>query len=167
MRQLWAPWRMEYIKGERPGECIFCMAIGAIDKDWAENLLLYKGRRSSVILNKYPYNNGHLMVFPNKHVRELSSLNQEETLDIFSLLKDSIDIVRKAMKPGGFNVGINLGKCAGAGIEGHLHIHLVPRWEHDTNFMPIIGEVKVISEHLKNTYDELSPFFRGLEGRQR
>lgn len=164
MKQLWAPWRMEYIKSEKSAGCIFCVGLNGEKGEDRKNLILYRGRYVSIMLNKYPYNNGHLMVFPNRHIKDPSFLNREEMLDCFFLLKDSIDILKQAMKPGGFNVGMNISKCAGAGIEDHLHIHVVPRWEGDTNFMPVIGKVSVIPEAIETTYDNLLPFFKGLKG---
>lgn len=153
---------MEYIKGDRSRGCFFCTGLEE-DRD-RENLILFRGKHSAIILNKYPYNNGHLMVFPGRHVRDLSGLTEGELLDLILNLKQAIEVLEKAMSPSGFNVGINMGKSAGAGVEDHLHIHVVPRWEGDTNYMPVIGEVKVISEHLLATYDSLYTFFKSLGG---
>lgn len=162
MKQLWAPWRMEYIrKGDTSPFCIFCVD-NKKTKD-REALILYLGRHAGVIMNKYPYNNGHLLVFPRRHVKELELLTTNESLSLFSLLKESVSILKKSLETENFNIGINLGKSAGAGIEDHLHIHVVPRWEGDTNFMPTIGETKVISEHILKTYDTLVTHFQGIE----
>ncbi len=154
---MWAPWRMEYIKGEKTSGCIFCSALKAY-KD-KENLILLRGKHSSVMLNKYPYSNGHIMVFPHEHVADIALLDTKGLVDTFSTLRDSVALLKKAISPEGFNIGINMGKCAGAGIKDHIHIHVVPRWEGDTNFMPLIGEVKLINEHLSSTYEHLSHFF--------
>ncbi|MFQ5900802.1 MAG: HIT domain-containing protein [Thermodesulfobacteriota bacterium] len=160
MKQLWAPWRMEYIKkGGISDSCIFCTG----DKEDRGALILYCGRHSGVMMNKYPYSNGHLLIFPRRHVKELEELDTEEGVSLFSMLKESTAILKEVSAPEGFNIGINTGKTAGAGIEDHLHIHLVPRWNGDTNFMPIIGETKVISEHILMTYDSLMPYFKGIE----
>ena len=161
MKQLWAPWRMEYIKGPRSGDCFFCK--GLEEKKDRENLILYRGLHAAIILNRYPYNNGHLMIFPRRHTGDLSCLNREELFELTWLTRETVEVLKSAMGPSGFNVGINLGRSAGAGVEDHLHIHVVPRWEGDTNYMPVIGEVKVISEHLLATYDNLAPYFEGLE----
>jgi ATP adenylyltransferase len=116
------------------------------------------------MLNKYPYNNGHLLVAPKRHAREFSLLSEEEYVDLSRLLKACIDITAKELHPGGFNLGMNLGKCAGAGIEEHLHWHVVPRWEGDTNFMPVVGDVRVLPEHLAESYDRLSVLFERFLG---
>ncbi len=159
MEQLWAPWRMEYIRSDKSGECIFCKGLkGGDDRS---NLLLLRGRGSSIMLNRYPYNSGHLMIFPNRHVKDLSLLEGGESTEIMDMLNLSIEVLKKTMNPMGFNIGINMGKCAGAGIEDHLHIHVVPRWEGDTNFMPVIGDTKVISQHLMETYDSLYTALHG------
>ncbi len=159
MEQLWAPWRMEYIRSDKSEKCIFCK--GLKDGDDRGNLLLLRGRGSSIMLNRYPYNSGHLMVFPNRHVKDLSLLEGGESTEIIDMLNLSIDVLKKTMNPMGFNIGINMGKCAGAGIEDHLHIHVVPRWAGDTNFMPVIGDTKVISQHLMETYDSLYTALHG------
>ncbi|MBW2037638.1 MAG: HIT domain-containing protein [Deltaproteobacteria bacterium] len=160
MKTLWAPWRMEYISGEKERDCIFCRAL--LDRD---ELTLYKGSLSVVVMNKYPYINGHLLVAPKRHMSSFDDLTTEEMGDLLKTIKDSIVILRKVMKPEGFNVGLNLGKAAGAGIEDHLHFHIVPRWHGDTNAMTVIGEVRVIPEHLKATYQKLKPYFEALGGK--
>jgi len=157
MKQIWAPWRMTYIQGEREHGCIFCEKI--IAEDSRAHLVLAQTPHSVVMLNKYPYNNGHLLLAPKRHTNQLSALLSEEYGDLCRAFRRSVDNLSKALNPEGINLGMNLGQCAGAGIEGHLHWHLVPRWEGDTNFMPVIGEVRVMPQHLMESYDRLSPFF--------
>lgn len=160
MDNLWAPWRAEYITADKDKRCIFCAAP---EKDPADSLLLFKGPLSIIILNKFPYNSGHLMIAPVRHVARLEDLTVEESTDMFRLLRHSTAALTKAAKPGGFNVGLNLGAPAGAGIADHLHTHVVPRWDGDTNFMPVLSETKVIPEHLLRTLARLKPFFNGIE----
>jgi ATP adenylyltransferase len=164
MQHLWAPWRMEYIldaKGHAHGDCIFCALPRAqADRD---NLILWRGRRAFVILNKFPYNPGHLMVVPYSHTADFDVLAPDELTDLMLSLRHAVGCLRRAMTPDGYNVGINLGRTAGAGVPGHVHYHVVPRWEGDQNFMPIIGETKVIPQHLLRTYDQLAPLFRDTE----
>ncbi len=160
MEVLWAPWRMEYILGEKEKECIFCVHKRQGTDE--ENLVLYKGRLTGVMMNKFPYNNGHLLVFPIRHVFCLDELNPEEMTDLMLKIRASISFLKKEMNPDGFNVGLNIGKVAGAGVEQHLHFHIVPRWVGDTSFMTILGEVRVIPEHLKATYRRLRPYYDQL-----
>lgn len=150
---LWAPWRMEYILGEKESGCIFCTRLQ--QKNDQENLILLRGESNFVIMNKFPYNNGHLMVVPNRHTSEFDSLNESEKLELMNLVSKSITVLKKAVSPDGFNVGLNIGKVAGAGIDDHLHFHIVPRWAADTNFMPVVGQTKVISEDLQETWGKL------------
>ena len=159
MQTLWAPWRMEYILSEKEKECIFCLALS--DEG---SLALYKGSLSMVMMNKYPYINGHLLVAPNRHIAGLDDLTLEEMADLLSTVKNAIEILKKVMKPDGFNVGLNLGVVAGAGVEQHLHFHIVPRWHGDTNAMTVFAEVRVIPEHLEATYRNLKPHFEALQG---
>ncbi len=159
MKPLWAPWRMEYILGPKAHGCLFCVKP-AEQKD-RENLILYRGRHAYVIMNKFPYSNGHLMVVPYVHTSSLDNLPDADMLDIIKLAKLSSDCLTKAFHPEGFNVGINIGEAAGAGIEEHLHMHIVPRWAGDANFMTITGEIRVIPEHILDTYDKLYPIFAG------
>lgn len=154
---LWAPWRMEYILGEKESGCIFCTRINQ-DSD-KENLILLRGKNNFVIMNKYPYNNGHLMVVPNRHTSEFDSLSDPEKLEMMNLVSKSMNVLKKTVNPDGFNVGMNIGKIAGAGIDDHLHFHIVPRWAADTNFMPVVGQTKVISEELGETWDRLKEGF--------
>jgi len=161
MKNLWAPWRMAYILSDQgKNMCIFCP--GEEKKVSKERLILYMGPLTMVMMNRYPYNNGHLLVAPLRHVSELESLSQEESLDLLNLVNQAIGILRDVMAPEGFNVGLNIGKVAGAGIEEHLHYHIVPRWNGDTNFMTLFGDVRVIPEHIQQTYDNLLPGFRKL-----
>ena len=157
MKQLWAPWRMTYIDGPKEAGCIFCDKVRG--EDLRSSLVLAQTPHSLVMLNKYPYNNGHLLLAPKRHTNELSSLLADEYWDLCRAIKVAVDNLSRALKPGGFNLGMNLGRCAGAGVEDHLHWHVVPRWEGDTNFMPVTGEVRVIPQHLTESYDRLSPFF--------
>lgn len=150
---LWAPWRIKYIESPRTEVCIFC-----INEETAkdrENLILYRGSRSFIIMNRYPYNTGHLMVAPYRHVGDLLVLTDDELLDLVKNVNLSVRILKETLKPEGFNIGINMGKVAGAGVEDHIHIHVVPRWAGDTNFMPTIAQVKVMPELLEATYDKL------------
>lgn len=158
MENLFAPWRMEYIeKGKKEG-CIFCDVFK--ENDDKKNLILTRSTHSFLIMNRYPYNNGHLMVVCNLHKKDIDEFNKEEILDIFSLLSKAIEVLKKVLSPQGFNIGINLGEVAGAGVKDHFHIHIVPRWQGDTNFMPLLCETKVISEHLRTTYEKLLPYFQ-------
>lgn len=158
MKQLWAPWRMEYIAaGNKKDGCVFCLT------GQQDGLLLYKDPLASVMLNKYPYNNGHLLISPLRHVARITELGQDESAAIFRLLQHSTAILEKTLNPGGFNIGMNMGAIAGAGIAGHLHWHIVPRWNGDHNFMPVLSETRVISEHLEATRTKLAPFFMELE----
>ena len=161
MKVIWAPWRMEYILSEEKGEsCIFCTGDDRAKDE--ERLILYVGSLSMVMMNRYPYNNGHLLVAPIRHVKELEALSHEETLDILLMVRKSIHILKKTMNPEGFNVGLNLGRVAGAGMEEHMHFHVVPRWNGDNNYMTVVGEVRVIPEHIIETYGRLRPYFEKL-----
>ena len=161
MKQLWAPWRMAYIdQGATETGCVFCNKLQASHA--RDSLVLAQTRYSVVMLNKYPYNNGHLLVAPKRHEKNLSTLSAQEYDDLNEALRGSVDIVLKVLNPGGINLGMNLGKCAGAGVEDHLHWHVVPRWEGDTNFMPVVGETRVMPQHLLDSYDRLQSYFRSL-----
>ncbi|MCX8011914.1 MAG: HIT domain-containing protein [Desulfobacterota bacterium] len=158
---LWAPWRMEYILSKKNEQCIFCIGDDlAQDK---EKLILYRSSFSFVIMNRYPSNNGHLMIAPYQHISRLEDLDSPIALDMFWLLQNANRILQQCMKPEGFNIGINIGKVGGAGIEDHLHIHVVPRWSGDTNFMPVLGNVRVMPEYLLKTYEKLFPYFLNLK----
>ncbi len=157
MENLWAPWRMEYILGKREPYCIFCPeGNGHSDED---RLILHRGRLVMVMMNKFPYNNGHLLVAPWRHVANLEELAEEEMTQIMQWLKITTGILKRIMHPDGFNVGLNLGSAGGAGVEDHLHFHVVPRWQGDTNFLTVFGDVRSIPEHLKQTYEKLLPYF--------
>ncbi|HBR18452.1 MAG: HIT family hydrolase [Deltaproteobacteria bacterium RIFCSPLOWO2_12_FULL_43_16] len=160
MKQLWAPWRTEYILSNKSNFCIFCKEYSKDDK---KELVLYRGNFAAVMMNKFPYNNGHLLVYPWKHTGLLEDMDSEESLEIFGLMKKSAAILKKEMNAGGFNIGMNLGKDAGAGIDAHIHFHIVPRWSGDTNFMPVISETRVMPEHLQATYNKLYPYFQKLK----
>ena len=158
MERLWAPWRMEYITEEpRPG-CLFCRVIeDPNDKDAA--LVVWRPTQAIVLLNKYPYNPGHVMVAPHAHVGGLEDLDDAQTADLMRALKRTVTVLKTLLKPEGFNIGANVGRVAGAGIPDHVHLHVVPRWNGDTNFMPVLGEVKVVNEHLTQTAAKLSEAF--------
>ena len=160
MDRLWSPWRLAYVTAAHisPTECIFCNAAA----DPGAELVLFRGQHSFVILNLYPYNNGHLMVAPNRHIKTLTSLTAEERLELMALARWSEMALDEAYHPQGINVGINLGKAAGAGIEDHLHMHLVPRWAGDTNFMTAVADTRVLPESLQNTAVRLRPIFERL-----
>lgn len=157
MKQLWAPWRMAYIEGFREGECIFC-AMPAENAD-EKNLILARGRTAFVIMNRFPYANGHLMVAPFRHTAAIESLVADEIAELFALVQKSVAVVRTEVNAEGFNIGFNIGRVAGAGIADHLHLHIVPRWQGDVNYMPILGETKVISEHLADSFRKLKSGF--------
>ncbi|MCL5037552.1 MAG: HIT domain-containing protein [Chloroflexi bacterium] len=150
---IWAPWRIGFILGEKECGCFICRKLGE-DRDKG-NYILERTDLSVVIMNLYPYNNGHIMIAPVRHSANFEDLTADESLDMMSLLKRWIKILKKAYKPDGFNAGLNLGKAAGAGLEDHIHLHLVPRWNGDTNFMPAIGAIKIMPESLDSCYDKL------------
>ncbi len=161
MKVLWAPWRMEYIlsDGDVDG-CILCPGDDrSLDE---ERLILRVERKTLVIMNKYPYINGHLLVAPVRHVGGVEELSDEEMLDLMNRVRAAVHILKRHMGPDGFNVGLNLGRVAGAGMEDHLHFHVVPRWNGDTNFMAVFGDVRVIPQHIRETYKELRPYFDRL-----
>lgn len=152
---------MAYIKGqERHDTCFLCDAAAAAESKDEENLVLARGDQAFVILNLFPYNTGHLMVAPYRHVGELDDLTHEEFDEVWSWTRRSVAAHREASQPEGFNIGINLGTVAGAGVPGHFHLHVVPRWGGDTNFMPVVGETKVLPELLSQTYERLRPLLR-------
>lgn len=161
MYVLHAPWRMAYINqsSSEKIDCIFC-AFTKEDND-EKRLILYRGKRAFVMMNAFPYNTGHLMVAPYRHCGDYDGLDEEELLEINELVQRCIKLLKKVMVPHGFNIGINMGKVAGAGFEGHVHVHIVPRWEGDTNFMPVIGETRVIPEALDVTYRKLKEAWEG------
>ena len=158
MHRVWAPWRMAYITDDKEHGCIFCNKLQQGDD--RVNLVLHRGTHTIIVLNKYPYTNGHLMLAPSRHVRNLEDLTADECDDLMQHLQRSVELVKRALSPDGLNIGANLGKAAGAGVEDHLHFHVVPRWEGDTNCMPVLADVRVIPEHLAVTYDRLYRFFK-------
>ena len=163
-KRLWAPWRMEYILRELADGsegCFLCDKPKSNDNE--KNLILFKGKLTFVIMNLYPYNNAHLMICPYRHKSDLMTLSKEERSESQEVISGSINILTEQMNPEGFNVGLNIGKAGGAGIEEHLHWHLVPRWFGDTNFMPVLGSTKVIMDGLTDTFRKLRPDFAELE----
>ena len=153
MRKLWAPWRVEYIKSDKTTGCIFCQKSEE-NRD-QQNYILFRGKMNFVILNTYPYNPGHLMVAPFRHLASLDDLTDKELFEHFDLVRRSARAIKEAYKPEGFNIGMNLGRVAGAGVEGHVHTHIVPRWNGDTNFMPVLSDTRVLPEALAATYAQL------------
>ncbi len=162
MKRIWAGWRMKYIRDEKPQECVFCEKVQADDD--AANRILCRGDRTALVLNLYPYTNGHLLVVPYAHVADLVDLDEETLAEMMRMTAKGVRVLREAMCPDGFNVGLNLGRSAGAGIEDHVHIHIVPRWQGDTNFMPVFGDVRVIPEWLDDTYHKLLAALSQMEG---
>lgn len=159
--RLWAPWRMEFILGpKRPG-CVLCGYVGA--EPSRDSRVLARSAKSYVVLNKYPYAAGHLMVVPRRHVASLADLALEEHDDLFRLVRACAPVLQEATRADGMNLGVNLGKAAGAGIEEHLHVHLVPRWVGDNNFMPVLGDVRVMPEYLEETWARFQPLFAALD----
>ncbi len=153
MKQIWAPWRIEYIQMEKPEGCILCDKPK--QKDDVANYILYRGDKNFVIMNSYPYNPGHLMIVPYRHTANLEELTDEERHEHFDIVSQSVKLLRGVFNPAGFNIGMNLGKIAGAGIDDHVHTHIVPRWQGDTNFMPVVSDVSVLPEALAENYDKL------------
>ncbi|MBU1627979.1 HIT domain-containing protein [bacterium] len=158
---IFTPWRMEYILSDKTGPCVFCKVLA--EDDDKQNLILLRGHHSFVIMNLYPYNNGHLMIVPNNHHASLHDLNEQTLIEMMKLLASSESMLKELMSPDGFNIGINIGEAAGAGIREHVHIHIVPRWCGDTNFFTTLSETKAVPESLKDTYDKLSPSFNKLD----
>lgn len=165
MELLWAPWRMGYILGEKPQGCIFCDKPK--DEKDRENLLLARAKHCAVMLNAYPYNNGHLMVAPYRHIAALTDLTEDEISDIMKVAQQCVSVLQQELQPDGFNIGMNLGRAAGAGIDDHLHLHIVPRWNGDTNFMPVLVNTRVVPESLTATFDKLAPAMRRTIDKER
>ena len=157
MKHIWAPWRMEYIQMEKLEGCILCDKPA--EKKDPENLILYRAEKNFVLLNTYPYNPGHLMIAPYRHVPSLEELTDEELGDHIHVVTHSIRVLREIFGPAGFNIGTNIGRAAGAGIDDHVHTHVVPRWPGDNNFMPVLGDVRVVPEALAETYRKLKGKF--------
>ncbi len=155
---LWAPWRIGYVQKKTHG-CLFCRVAKA--KKDQKNFIIKRGRFSFLVLNIYPYNNGHVMVAPYRHIADFDKLSQKEIADLMHNLIEIQEILKKILKPQGFNIGINIGRVAGAGFPGHIHIHIVPRWNGDTNFMPVITKTKVLSESLEDLYRKIKNAYPG------
>ena len=153
MEHIWAPWRVEYIESVKTAGCILCEKL-AEDND-IENYILFRGEKNFVILNKYPYNPGHLMIAPYRHIAKLEELSDDELFEHWKIVSRCVMILRETLNPGGFNVGINMGRTAGAGIEEHIHTHIVPRWHGDTNFVTVVADVRVLPQALADTYERL------------
>jgi len=158
VEKLWAIWRMAYIEKPEAEGCLFCRVGGAGDDE--ASYVLWRGEHCFAMLNAYPYNAGHLMVSPYRHVGRLVDLSPEETLEWIAATGGAEEILRRVFRAEGFNVGLNIGRCAGAGVEGHVHLHVVPRWNGDTNFMPVLADHKVLPEGLKATFEKLIPEFK-------
>lgn len=150
---MWTPWRMPYIRREKRAGCIFCEMLDEADDQ--ANLVLHRGELAFLVLNKYPYNNGHMMAVPNRHVETIEALAAAEIGEMMELVVLGMAALRRSAQPHGFNIGINIGKTAGAGVLDHVHTHIVPRWEGDSNFMSVLAEVRLIPQHLEETYAEL------------
>ena len=157
MQTMWAPWRMDYILADKDDRCVFCDAL-----DRSDDLTLYKGNTTLVVMNKFPYINGHLLAASVRHVAGLDELGPDEARDLLVTVDRSVAILRQVMAPEGFNVGLNLGRVAGAGVEEHLHFHIVPRWSGDVNALTVFADVRVIPEHLQQTHKNLKPLFDKL-----
>ncbi|MCU0651227.1 MAG: HIT domain-containing protein [Candidatus Omnitrophica bacterium] len=165
MDKLWAPWRIDYVQGKKKKGCIFCSA--SKDRAGSADGVVFKTPHSVCMLNIYPYNNGHLMVAPMRHVKYFSKLSDGELLDLMRSVEKARSLLDAAIKPGGYNIGVNMSAVAGAGIPGHLHVHIVPRWKGDTNFMPVIGRTKVISQSLEQLLKLLKNAHAGTHKRIR
>ncbi|MBK5113365.1 MAG: HIT domain-containing protein [Candidatus Heimdallarchaeota archaeon] len=167
MKKIWAPWRIEYIKQPKTDdECFICDVLNNDPINDKKNLILYRGKNAVVLLNLYPYIAGHLLIAPIKHTAELKDLLLKTSSEMWDLTTRTVELLKAAIKPEGFNIGLNLGKVSGAGLKTHVHIHVVPRWSGDTNFMPIITDTRVISQGLTETYSELEKFKEILESRK-
>ncbi len=161
MKQIWAPWRMNYIKNaDTTLDCIFCEKQKMSRTNDRASYIVHRGQRAFVMMNIYPYANGHLLIAPYLHVPSLEDLPMIVSHDLTDLTRYSLTVLRDTLAPDGFNVGMNLGRVAGAGVESHVHLHIVPRWNGDTNFMPVLSETRVMPEHLTVTYNRLLPYFR-------
>ncbi len=163
MKTLWTPWRMEYILGKQEKGCIFDAAVDK--KSDKKTLTVYRDQLVVVLLNRFPYANGHLLVSPARHVRDICDISADESLAIFQMIQHSVTVLRKHLQPDGFNIGLNLDKVAGAGLAEHLHFHIVPRWQGDHNYMTVLGEIRTIPQHLNKTFDMLLPDFQALHGK--
>lgn len=166
MEVLWAPWRIEYILGPKPDHCVFCIppSSEATPQNDAERLVLYRAKHCFVIMNKFPYTNGHLMITPYRHMMDLGDLKTDESHEIMDVIRHCSNILKACFKPHGLNVGLNVGEAAGAGIREHMHFHMVPRWNGDSSFMALSNETRVIPQHIDSTYSMLKPYFDRLTG---
>lgn len=164
MERLWAPWRLEYVQGPREDHCIFC--VGEETAEDASRHILYRGQSSYVIMNRYPYSNGHLMVAPYRHTADLGDLEDHEALEIHHLLVMAQQVLRESCRAQGFNIGWNIGTAAGAGIAEHIHLHLVPRWSGDTNYMTVCADVRIVPDHLETSYRRLLDCFSALAAKR-
>jgi ATP adenylyltransferase len=160
MEHLFAPWRMEYIGSKQPKGCLFCRVLAAPPSEDEANLVVWRPQGAIVLLNRFPYNNGHLMVAPASHVASLTELDDQQSLQLMRAWRRSLTVLEGVLDPEGFNAGVNIGKVAGAGIPDHVHVHVVPRWNGDTNFMPVLAETKVINQHLASSWAQLSQAFK-------
>lgn len=160
MDRIWAPWRMEFILNEKPAGCIFCLGERKDEETERNRLILRRDRHTSIMMNRYPYSCGHLLVSPLRHIASMENLLPEEMLELFENVRLCCTVMQGILSPQGFNIGINLGKAAGAGVDDHLHIHVVPRWVGDTNFMTLVADVRVMPESLAAAYDKLVIGFR-------
>jgi len=159
VEHLYAPWRMEYIGGTPEPGCLFCRVRAAGPEEDRRNLVVWRGEQALVMLNKFPYNSGHVMIAPRAHVASLEQLDDEDAVELHHAVSLALKVLRRELEPEGFNLGVNLGKVAGAGIPDHVHMHAVPRWGGDTNFMPVLAETKVVNEHLDRTWEKLAAAF--------
>jgi len=157
MEQIWAPWRMEYILKDKSKGCFLCE--NPAKKDDAASYILHRGQANFIVLNTYPYNPGHLLVAPYRHIASLEDMTSAERAEHFDMVSRCLKVLREAFAPQGFNIGVNIGKVAGVGVEGHVHSHIVPRWQGDANFMPVVADTKVVSEGLQETYAKLEGKF--------
>jgi ATP adenylyltransferase len=156
-KMIWAPWRAKFVLGKKEKGCIFCKRFKM--KDTIKNLVIYRGKKCFIILNKFPYNSGHTLIVPNRHVGQIENLTIDESQEFFELTRKTVKLIKKCLKPNSLNLGMNLGRSSGAGVPGHLHMHVVPRWIGDTNFMPVIGKTDVISIPLEPIYKALKKEF--------
>jgi ATP adenylyltransferase len=157
---IWAPWRSAFVLNKKEKGCVFCKRFKM--RDSVENLIIHRGRKVFVILNKFPYNTGHTLIVPNRHVSQIEKLTPEEAAEFFELTRRAVTVVKKVLKPQSMNLGMNLGEGSGAGVPGHLHMHIVPRWLGDTNFMPVIGQTNVVSVPLEPVYEKMRKGFAKL-----
>ncbi len=160
--KLWAPWRANFILSKKEKGCVFCNRLKT--KDSVKNLIVYRGKKCIIILNKFPYNTGHTLIIPKRHIGQLEKLTVAESIEFMALTQQTVKFIKKIFKPDSLNIGMNLGRSSGAGVPGHLHMHVVPRWIGDTNFMPVIGKTDVISIPLEPCYKALKKEFDNYHG---